>query len=105
MSTTDKEILEQIKKAVLAVDETAELVLFGSRARGDFKEDSDWDVLVLSQLTVDGKLKRKISDQLFYVGLNNEATIATVVLNKENWYNKFNKYPLFYEVNKDGVAL
>ena len=103
--SSNAEILSQIKQAVLAVDANADVILFGSRARGDFKEDSDWDLLILSNNKVDNKLKRTISDSLFYVGLNNVATIASIVVNKENWYSKFKGYPLFFEVKKDGVVL
>ena len=105
MKKHNTEILSQIKNAVLAVDADAELILFGSRARGDYKEDSDWDVLVLSKNKVDGKLKRKISDNVFDVGLNHSIAISTLVVNKDNWYNKFNDYPLFRIVQREGINI
>lgn len=105
MKASDKEILSQIKKAVLAVDAGAELILFGSRARGDYREDSDWDVLVLSEHNVDNNLKRKISDELFYLELDNTITIGSVVIEKNKWFNEFKNYPLFFEVKKDGITL
>lgn len=105
MKATDKEILSQIKQVVLAVDAEAELILFGSRARGDYKEDSDWDVLVLSENKVDGELKRKISDSIFDISLNHSAAISTLVVNKNNWYKKYSGYPLFFEVKKEGIQL
>lgn len=105
MKAAENKILTEIKQAVLAIDANAELILFGSRARGDNREDSDWDVLVLSNEKPNAKFKQKISDNLFYVGLNNIATIATIIINKENWKNKFNNYPLFYEVKKDGISI
>ncbi|WP_456368140.1 nucleotidyltransferase domain-containing protein [Thermococcus sp.] len=40
-----KATIEKVsKKLGLKVDE---VILFGSRARGDFRKDSDWDVLVV----------------------------------------------------------
>ena len=42
-------IIEELEKENIKVHK---IILFGSRARGDFKEDSDWDILVL----VDRKL-------------------------------------------------
>ncbi len=44
--------LEVIKATVDEVStrlglKVEEIILFGSRARGDFREDSDWDVLVV----------------------------------------------------------
>ena len=42
-------IIEELEKQNIKVHK---IILFGSRARGDFKEDSDWDILVV----VDRKL-------------------------------------------------
>ena len=39
---------EKIKANVLEVVPEAEVWPYGSRSRGDAREDSDWDVLVLS---------------------------------------------------------
>ena len=33
--------------AIQALPEGGQAILFGSRARGDAREDSDWDVLIL----------------------------------------------------------
>ena len=50
--TTTRDVLELIRKVVL--EEAGRLgiriekiILFGSRARGDYREDSDWDILVV----------------------------------------------------------
>jgi predicted nucleotidyltransferase len=42
-------IIEELEKENIKVHK---IILFGSRARGDFNEDSDWDILVV----VDRKL-------------------------------------------------
>ncbi len=48
------------------VDSEAEVVLFGSRARGDFHDESDWDVLVLvNKEETDFKFKRKTLNAFF----------------------------------------
>lgn len=41
------ELLEEIKRRILAVSNPEKIVLFGSYARGDFKPDSDLDLLVV----------------------------------------------------------
>ena len=105
MKATDEEILSQIKQTVLAVDEGAELMLFGSRARGDYKVDSDWDVLVLTSKNVDIKFKRSLRKPLFRIEMENEIELNPTIINKNNWNNKFEGYPLYIEVKKDGIAL
>ena len=40
-------MLELIKQNVHEVDAAAQVWLYGSRARGEAHDDSDWDILVL----------------------------------------------------------
>lgn len=40
-------ILQLIKASVLSTEPIATVILYGSYARGDFREDSDIDILVL----------------------------------------------------------
>ena len=98
-------ILQEIKKAVLGVEPNAEVMLFGSRARGDFHEESDWDVLVLTdEDEKDFEFKRKIRRSLLDVQLRVGEGISTIIHNK-NWWNKLKATPLYSEINKDGLGL
>jgi len=40
-------LLSKVKKTVTGIEPSAEVFLFGSRARNDFTKFSDWDFLVL----------------------------------------------------------
>ena len=63
------EFLNKIKTQVLKEDENASLILFGSRARGDFREDSDWDLLILTSKDLGYQVKRKLRDDIYDVEL------------------------------------
>jgi len=39
-------ILKTAKKHNIEIDK---IILFGSRARGDYREDSDWDILIVTR--------------------------------------------------------
>jgi predicted nucleotidyltransferase len=62
-----KEIsLQEIKAQILRIiDEMGisvkQIILFGSRARGDYKKSSDWDLLVIVNKDLDRKEKMEIS--------------------------------------------
>jgi predicted nucleotidyltransferase len=105
LKTSDKQILSQIKKAVLDVDADAELILFGSRARGDYRKSSDWDLLVLTDKTVDWSVKKILRKPLFKIEEENKIDLNTTIVNKKNWSNKFSNHPLFYEIKKEGIML
>lgn len=42
-----KELLKQVKSAILKIEPHADIILYGSRARGDAHVESNWDFLVL----------------------------------------------------------
>ncbi|MEM0203515.1 MAG: nucleotidyltransferase domain-containing protein [Archaeoglobaceae archaeon] len=54
-----KEItLDVFNKAGVRVEK---IVLFGSRARGDFRKDSDWDLLIITEKEIPREEKMKIA--------------------------------------------
>ncbi len=44
---SETEILSRIKRTVLDREPSAKIYLYGARARGDARRDSDWDLLIL----------------------------------------------------------
>lgn len=96
--------LQEVKRYVHEIDPQAEVWLFGSRARGDAKKDSDWDFLVLTDQAVDRPFKRRMRDNLFYLELDSERVIGTVIQNRVDWKN-LEVTPLFQNVRRDGRML
>ena len=66
MKRNDEEVKKIIKNTIEGVlseygVKPVKIILFGSRARGDYREDSDWDVLVV----VENPLSRREKTLLF----------------------------------------
>jgi predicted nucleotidyltransferase len=40
-------VISMIRDTIREAEPTAQIILYGSRARGDAREDSDWDVLAI----------------------------------------------------------
>ncbi|MBP6812823.1 MAG: nucleotidyltransferase domain-containing protein [Saprospiraceae bacterium] len=104
MNHHDNTISQAVKSAVREFDPAASVVLFGSRARGDARADSDYDFLVLLKKPFDFRLKSQILDRLYEVELANNCVLGVMVENADYWQMLENT-PIFSEIQKDGVAV
>jgi len=94
MNQKDKDIAEAVKAAVREFDPTAEVVLFGSRARGDARKDSDYDFLVLFNLPIDYHFKTNVLDKIYEIELRTDKVISPLIHNKQDWF-KMTAFPIF----------
>ena len=99
------EILQQIKACARSIEPQAEVVLFGSRARDEAKEESDWDILILTPGPADMKTERKFMHKLFEIELEHGVAISTLVYSKQDWDTKLRITPLYKNIKKEGIAL
>lgn len=99
-------IMQQIGKTARSVAPMAKrILLFGSRARGDAREDSDWDVLVL--LDKD-RIKLEDIDDVSYplreLGWELGEDINTILYTVDDW-NKNSFTPFYKNVEAEAIAL
>lgn len=99
-------ITAQIKKAVQQTDPTATAILFGSRATGKAKKDSDWDVLILlNKPSVSLNDERLFMHNLYDLELETGEAISTLVYSLQDWNTKLSVTPLYQSVKKEGIVL
>lgn len=101
---TDTEFLQAVKQSVQEIDPQAEVWLFGSRARGDARPDSDWDFLILTEKPVDRVYKRTMRDHLFYIGLASGQVIGTTIQNRHDWED-LEVTDLYQNIKEEGLAV
>ena len=99
-----QQVLQIVKNAVHKVDNKAEIILFGSRARGDFHEESDWDFLILLDNGDNFDVYNNLQERLFYKELETNEVFGTIVHNKKEW-GKYEITPLYQFIQKEGIKL
>ena len=102
----DIEFLQQCKRTITDVVEDAEVILFGSRARGDSKKDSDYDIVVIVDCPVDIALEEKIISNMFSLELETGNLFTLIVFSKNQWSSPLYKATPFHKnVEREGVLL
>lgn len=97
--------LRKIKNIVSAIEPDARVVLYGSRARGDFDSSSDWDLLVLlNKSKIQPDDFDRISWPLYKIGWEYGEQFSVKLYTFNDW-EKRSFTPFFKSVSKEGIVL
>ena len=99
-------IEQKVKEIVHRYDENAQVILFGSRARGDWNEESDWDFLILTDKNDTEDLFKKIrNDVILEVELPSLNVVQTIIRNRRIWEEDYWITPLYNNVKEEGILI
>ncbi len=105
-ATNQNELIQRISSSIHNIDETAEVYLFGSRARGESHSSSDWDLLILvDDEKVTNGVEDKFRNQLFEIELEIGQIISLLIYPKTDWNTKLSITPLYKNISKEGVRI
>lgn len=82
-------------------------ILYGSYARGDYKENSDIDIMILTTLTEVEieNVETHIFDLAFEFQMDYGIDISVVIKNEEHFNYWLGALPFYDNVQKEGVVL
>jgi predicted nucleotidyltransferase len=105
-SNEDVELLKRCKKAIGQVVPDADVILYGSRARGDANEYSDYDILILVNGDAGLPLEQKIRSNVYPLELDSGAVLTLFVYSRQQWDTPLYRAMPFHEnVDRDGVLI
>lgn len=83
------------------------VILYGSYARGDFKSDSDVDIMILLDIS-DLDLKaysQSLSYMTYDFNLDNDLDIKPLAKSEVHFKKWIENYPFYANIHKEGVVL
>lgn len=99
--------LQELKTSLTARLGTSlvKLVMFGSRARGDYDDDSDIDIAIVIK-GLDSKLKNEIIDLIADIEVEYLVPLSTLVLSQFDFDNLMKRERrIALDIDCEGIAL
>jgi predicted nucleotidyltransferase len=106
MSSDEQIILDRIIGVVNRTAPDAELYLYGSRARHDAKEISDWDLLILlNTKKISFSFETRFMDEFYDLEVETGEIISPLIYTKTDWDQNHSVTPLFENIQKEGIRI
>jgi predicted nucleotidyltransferase len=100
------ELITQFRQAVHAIEPESEIILYGSRSRGDALSDSDWDFLILVDGSTSDERTDRIRHRLYEIEWESGEVISSIVRNREEWDSDlYQTMPFHQRVQQEGMRL
>lgn len=102
----ERAILLRCRDAVKAVDPDADVILYGSRARGDAAPDSDYDLLIVTNGAATLEQEDLLRRQLYPVELDTGAVLTVILVNRGEWSSAlYDTMPFYRNIKREGIVL
>ncbi len=95
------ELLERVKHAVHEIEPEADIVLYGSRARGDAHAESDWDFLILLDGEVDDARTDAIRHRLYDIEWDCDEVLCSIVRSRQEWGSSVHQVTPFAKILRE----
>ena len=98
-----QEFIDRVNK--LLGKRVKKIILYGSYARGDYNENSDIDIMILTDLTNEEIIEYRELVSNIEFDTNFEVMISPLVKNIEKFEYWLKALPFYMNVQKEGVVL
>lgn len=95
--------LEKAIEIIVQMSEPDKIILFGSRAKGNYKNESDYDICVLKKGLIH---RRKLAKRIYRILYSVDAPFDVIVETPEKFDElKDNPFMVYREIARDGKVV
>ena len=106
LKENESKALKELNERLLQRFPDTEIIIYGSKARGDYEEFSDIDVLVLLNRDINNSLEEEIFSTAFQLELKYDVIFGIMVYSKKFWNSRLGKaMPLHWNIDKEGLPV
>jgi predicted nucleotidyltransferase len=101
-----EELLKHVKQTIYEIEPDADIILYGSRARGDTHPESDWDFLILLDGVVDDARTDAIRHRLYDLEWDYGEVLSAIVRSRQEWNTPLQQVTPFSKVvHEQGILI
>lgn len=101
-----KEIIDKIKQEVSNFDPAAQVILYGSHARGNADAESDYDLLILVEEELPIDRINKLRHRLYEIEWADQVVLSVIIRSKSSWnHPRLTASPFRKNVLREGILL
>ncbi|RJQ59366.1 MAG: nucleotidyltransferase domain-containing protein [Desulfobacteraceae bacterium] len=106
LAKNETEAIEAAAKLLKERFSIENIILFGSKARGDADAHSDIDLLLIGPMALHWKDEKAIVDALFDLGMEHDVIFSPLFATSEEWENGlFREFPIYDEIKREGAVV
>jgi predicted nucleotidyltransferase len=98
-------ITSKVVRIIKSKDPDATVYLFGSRARNDAHDDSDWDFFVATNQPNPRKFEDQLIEEVYDVMLEHDELIQILAYPKKDWKSGSSPSPIYDEIRREGIEV
>ncbi len=106
MNATEVTVTTSVRDIAQGIDPAADIILYGSHARGDAKPDSDWDILIITSRILLWDEEQKLRSLIYRYEVLSDTVLSIVIHSAEQWTDPmFQVTPFYKNVLREGIRI
>ena len=107
LTEVERKAISKLRERISDTFHLRQLLLFGSKARGDFSEWSDVNILALIEEEKNWDNREKLSDIIFEINMEYDTQLTCILENENDWLLEADSIwlPLKDNIVQEGIAL